>query len=117
MKRLFLDTYQQLFERRIEDVPIEALTWRLYATGPVPNVELNFAGQPLATDDARKGTRQVYFPETDFAPCTVYSRYSLQPGSQLDGPAVIEERESTVVVGPAGHATVDRYRNLIIDLD
>ena len=117
MKRLFLDTYQQLFERRIEDVPIEALTWRLYATGPVPNVALNFAGQPLAQADPRKGTRQVYFPETGFAPCAVYSRYSLKPGMEVPGPAVVEERESTTVIGPAAHASVDKYLNLVIDLE
>ena len=117
MRRLFLDTYEQLFERRIADVPVEALTWRLYATGPVPNVQLNFAGQPLAQDDPRKGSREVYFPETGFAPCAVYSRYSLKPGMTVDGPAVVEERESTTVIGPSGHAAVDKYLNLIIALD
>src|SRR5207247_1226049 len=77
LKERFLATYAQLFERRITDMPIEAMSWRLSATAPVPNVELNFGGQPARQGDARKGTRQVYFPQTGFAPCAVYDRYSL----------------------------------------
>jgi N-methylhydantoinase A len=59
----------------------------------------------------------VYFPETGFAPCAVYNRYSLKPGMVVEGPAVVEERESTTVIGPRARGTVDRYLNLVIDLD
>jgi N-methylhydantoinase A len=74
-------------------------------------------GQPTAQLDPRKGQRQVYFPETGFVPTTVYSRYSLKSGMQLDGPAVIEERESTTVLGPNSKIAVDEYLNLIVDLE
>jgi N-methylhydantoinase A len=117
IKEYFFKTYQQLFERQITDVPVESMSWRLAATGPVPNVELNFGGQPTAQLDPRKGTRQVYFAETGFAPCTVYSRYSLKSGMEIPGPAVIEERESTTVVGPDARVAVDEYLNLIVDIE
>jgi N-methylhydantoinase A len=117
MKTLFLDTYQQLFDRRLPEVPIEALTWRLGATAPVPNIQLNFAGQSTAARDPVKGTRPVWFPETGFAPCKVYDRYALTAGMTFAGPAVIEERESTTVAGPDARITVDKYLNLIIDID
>src|SRR5262245_54364263 len=117
MRERFLATYAQLFERRITDVPVEAMSWRLAATAPVPNVELNFGGQPARRGDPRKGTRQVYFPQTGFAPCAVYDRYSLQPGTQLAGPAVVEERESTIVVGPDARMTVDKNLNVILEID
>jgi N-methylhydantoinase A len=117
IKEYFFKTYQQLFERQITDVPVESMSWRLAATGPVPNVELNFGGQPTAQLDPRKGTRQVYFAETGFAPCTVYSRYSLKSGMEIPGPAVIEERESTTVVGPDARVAVDEYLNLTVDID
>src|SRR5260370_951629 len=38
LKERFLATYAQLFERRITDMPIEAISWRLAATAPVPTV-------------------------------------------------------------------------------
>jgi N-methylhydantoinase A len=117
MKELFFDTYQQLFDRRITEVSVEALTWRLYATGPVPNVNLHFAGQPLQPRDPLKGARDVYFLDSGFVSCPVYDRYALQAGARICGPAVVEERESTTVVGPDAQVAVDKYLNLIMDID
>lgn len=100
----------------VTDVPIEALSWRVSATAPVPNVCLEFAGQPTAGRDPLKGSRHVYFPELGFAPCPVYDRYALTRGTKLRGPAVVEERESTTVVGPDARLTVDEHLNLVIDI-
>jgi N-methylhydantoinase A len=44
----------------------------------------------------------------------VYDRYLLGPGGALDGPAVVEERESTVILGPGSRAEIDRARNLVV---
>ena len=48
--------------------------------------------------------------------CPVYSRYELAAGAKLRGPAVIEEDESSTVVGPGGSASVDGFDNLIISV-
>ena len=112
----FLDRYDELFGRRITGVPVETVTWRMSASGPTPSVVLNFEGQRLDTGPAEKGERQVYFPETGFAPCKVYNRYALSPGSEFRGPAVVEERESTVVAGPDTTLSIDGHLNLIIDI-
>jgi N-methylhydantoinase A/oxoprolinase/acetone carboxylase beta subunit len=45
----------------------------------------------------------------------VYDRYALAPGSRLEGPAIIEERESTTVIGPGEVMTVDDHRTLIAE--
>jgi N-methylhydantoinase A/oxoprolinase/acetone carboxylase beta subunit len=60
---------------------------------------------------------EVYFLDTGFLPCPVYDRYALHVGETFRGPAVIEERESTTVVGPDAQVIVDKYLNLIIDID
>jgi N-methylhydantoinase A len=78
---------------------------------------LHFGGHASAGASARKGEREVWFPQTGFAPCAVYDRYGLAPGMKLVGPAVVEERESTIVIGPDARASVDAYRNLVIDID
>lgn len=116
MRDAFFTVYRQLFERTVEDMPIEAMSWRLAASAPVPNIALNFGGQPIGTGEALKGQRDVYFPETGFAPCDVYDRYALSPGDTFEGPAVVEERESTTVVGPGAKVTVDDSLNLLCDL-
>jgi N-methylhydantoinase A/oxoprolinase/acetone carboxylase beta subunit len=45
----------------------------------------------------------------------VYDRYALAPGARLTGPAIVEERESTTVVGPGAMLTVDAHRTLIAE--
>ncbi|MGY8935062.1 MAG: hydantoinase/oxoprolinase family protein [Alphaproteobacteria bacterium] len=120
IREAFFDSYQTLFERTVRDVAIEAISWRMSASAPVPNIELRFSGQTEAaaasSSSSLKGQRQVYFPETGFTDCNVYDRYVLRPGDSFPGPAVIEERESTTVIGPNATITVDKFLNLICEL-
>jgi hypothetical protein len=52
----------------------------------------------------------------DFIPFTVYDRYRLFPGAAFSGPAIVEERESTVIIGEDARAEVDEFGFLWIDL-
>ena len=113
----FLNTYEMLFERAVTDVPIEAMSWRVAAFAPVPNIALNFKAQSRVEGEKLKGRREVYFFETGFAPCDVYNRYALVEGDVIAGPAIIEERESTTVMPPGTQAAVDSSLNLIIELN
>lgn len=113
----FFAKYEELFGRRIDGVGIEVLTWRLHATAPKSEVALRFDGQKHGGGERIKGRRQVYFPETGFAPCDVYNRYALRSGDRFRGPAVVEERESTTVIGPDASVSVDQFLNLVIDID
>jgi N-methylhydantoinase A len=113
----FYESYQTLFGRRVTSVPIEALSWRLTAQGNTPDVGLNFANRADVRGPAKKGTRKAHFPDTGFVPCDVYNRYALQPGDKIAGPAIIEEREATVVIGPDASATIDAHFNLVMEID
>jgi len=46
----------------------------------------------------------------------VLDRYALGPGATIEGPAIVEERESTCALGPGDRATVDDRLNLVADL-
>jgi N-methylhydantoinase A len=116
IKRAFHDTYERLFGRRLADLPIETLSWRLSASATVPDVELNFA-RPAAHPNPSKGRRNAYFPQHGFVPCEVYDRYALKVGATLRGPAIVEERESTVVVGFDASISIDQHLNLIVEID
>ena len=116
LRESFFDSYQKLFERTVRDVGIEAMSWRLAASGPNPEISLNFGSGSGESGDALKGSRQVYFPETGFVDCSVYDRYALRTGDEFAGPAVVEERESTTVIGPGAKVEVDKHLNLICTL-
>ena len=50
----------------------------------------------------------------EFRPTTVYDRYALLPGAAFDGPAIVEERESSLVIGPGGRFQVAASGNIIV---
>jgi N-methylhydantoinase A len=94
---------------------VEALTWRVAVAGPRGDLDLRLEAAKAAT--AQKGTRPVYFGgEARFLTTPVYDRYALRAGDRLEGPLIIEERESTTVVDPRCVAEVDAQRNLLLTL-
>ncbi|MEV6640325.1 hydantoinase/oxoprolinase family protein [Amycolatopsis sp. NPDC051371] len=102
----FTATYRALYRRTGPEVGVEVLNWRVVSSGPVPAVTLRLTSSNTA-GDARKGTRQAYFPSAGgFVDTAVFDRYLLTPGERVDGPAIVEERESTVVVPPGAHCVV-----------
>ena len=46
----------------------------------------------------------------------VYDRYRLGPGATFTGPAIVEERESTTVIGPGAAVSVDNEGNLTVEI-
>ena len=115
----FSETYESLFGRILTDVPVETITWRLSASEPPPRPDIRFR---TAASDARaggvKGERPVFLTEEGgFVDCPVLDRYSLEPGSTVDGPAIVEERESTVFVGPDARCAIDEHLNLVMALE
>jgi N-methylhydantoinase A len=108
--------YQKQYGRMIQGVPVESVNWRLLAYGPRPDIQITRA-ERRDLGDPVKGEREAYFGDRGgFARCKVYDRYKLPPGLQLTGPALIEERECTIVMGPESVAEVDDYLNLILHM-
>jgi N-methylhydantoinase A len=114
IRETFETVYRSLFGRTGPDVPLEGVSWRVLAAGPRPFVRLN-AGASSEGKNPLKGQRPVYFPEwQEHRPTNVYDRYLLAPGTELEGPAIVEERESTTVIGPGARIQIDESRNLSV---
>ena len=91
--------YERLYGRRGPDVPVEAINWRVVSSGPRPELELTAVALE-ETSRPPRGARLAYFPSLGgYVETPVYDRYALRPGVRFDGPAIVEERESTLVVG------------------
>ena len=76
-----------------------------------PPIELAFG----SGGQARKGERQAWFPGMHFVATTVYDREKLVPGDVLQGPALLEEPESTTVLPPNHTLSLDRFGNMLIE--
>ena len=118
-KQRFFDLYKARYHRLNRDVPVEIVSWRVIVKGPAPKVKMDTVHKPDggARVTALKGHRKVFMPEAGaFVNCPIYDRYALRAGARLMGPAVIEEHESTVVLGPDAAIEVDQYCNLRVRL-
>jgi N-methylhydantoinase A/oxoprolinase/acetone carboxylase beta subunit len=113
----FEAAYRTLYSRTPLGVPIEALNWRLVVSGPAPSIAL---GSPAAAEPGGalpiKRTRPAYFSEArGYLETPVYDRYGLSVGMSFEGPAIIEERESTTVLGPGTRIRVDGQLNVVAE--
>ena len=91
-------------------VAVEVVNWRLTAHGP--DVERSVPANTASTPGAPRGSREVTLWASARA-VPVYERRTLATGQSLDGPALIEERETTIVIPPGWRAVVDRTACII----
>ena len=112
----FYTAYEALYGRTVSGSEVEVITWRVRVSGPRSHVTTGHIGGGRGTKkDPLKGSRPVYFDELgQYVETRVYDHYALTPDMQIQGPAIIEQRESTVVVGPSATASVDAQQNLIM---
>jgi N-methylhydantoinase A len=111
----FEEIYRGLYGRRGPDVPLEAINWRVVASGPRPKMNVRLLQNKSKRANPRKGSRPAYFPEQGrYIDAIVYDRYALNPGMQFEGPAIVEERESTLIIGTRCRARLDESLNIIV---
>ena len=113
LEELFRARYAEIFSETFLDEPLEIVSWKVEASGE--EAALSYAGIAGGTRAREKRPRNVWFRDA-FVECEVLDRYALEPGTTVEGPAVIEERESTCVLGPGDRATVDAHLNLVAEL-
>jgi N-methylhydantoinase A len=114
----FEEAYRALYHRLPQGVPIEALNWRVTVSGPPPHLAFGGAGATgRSAVDAVKTTRRAWFAEAPgWMETPVYDRYALGPGASFDGPAIVEERESTAVIGPGARCRVDEGLTIVVTM-
>ena len=119
IRALFDEAYQKLYGRTYPETPVEFVTFKVRASLP----ERPFHIPPLkntgkSIEDCLKGERQAYsLIKKEYIPYKVFDRFKLFAGASLPGPAIIEEKESTIIVGEDARASVDEYGFVWIDLD
>ncbi len=105
IRAAFARAYTERYTSVYEGVAVQMVSLRVRARGPLPELTLAQTGG-AGSGKARKGSRPAWFGE-GFVDTPVYDRYSVPVGTNLSGPAIIEEREATTVIAPGDCATVD----------
>lgn len=119
IRRQYDAIYEKLFGRTYPESPVEFINFKVRASLPARLLKLqrkDFSSNSLAS--AVKGVRPAYSDIAgDFITHTVYDRYQLPADVRFHGPAIIEEKESTVIVGQDASVSMDTYGFLWIDLE
>ena len=99
--------------------PVELVTLRVTGTGPMPKL----AGLPVPAEgnvkDAWLKTAVTYFRvngQLEKYSTNFFERDRLPVGGEIEGPAVIFQKDSTVLLPPHSHTTVEANGNLVIRL-
>jgi N-methylhydantoinase A len=114
----FDEIYKKIYGRTYPDSPVEFINFKVRACLPerllqLPRIEKKASSVEHSVKDRRRAYSRI---AGDYIPYTVYDRYKLFPGAGFQGPAIIEERESTVVVGEDTSISVDEFGFLWIEL-
>jgi N-methylhydantoinase A len=111
IRELFDEVYRKLYGRTYPETPVEFVTFKVRASLP----QREFRIPPLQQStgklaDCIKGERRAFsLVRKEYLPFTVYDRSKLFPGAVMKGPTIIEEKESTIIVGEDAQAGVDAY--------
>ena len=118
IRKMFDEEYKRLYGRTSTESPVEFVTFKVRAS--LPKKPFSISKLTTKTRDIQtciKGQRQAFSViKKDYIPFTVYDRSKLFPDASFNGPAIIEERESTIVIGEDATARVDEFGFIWINI-
>ncbi len=97
---------------RRDDTPVSLFRVNLKAIGIVPKADL-LVHEPTGETPEPASRRTVWFADEPHD-TPIFERDTLPAGFRLEGPAIVEQVDSTTVVPPWAAAEVDKYLNIII---
>jgi N-methylhydantoinase A len=118
LHRAFEADYRERFSRSLGKLPVEVVSWRVRVLAPPAVEEIRFDAAASDGGDPLIEHRPAWFTERGgFVPTPVYARARLTAGMEIAGPALIEEPESTAVIGPDATAALDVFGNLVMRIN
>jgi len=117
--RLIADQFHALHETNYghsdPSAEIEVINYRCVARGRLYRGAMPAARTMRQPTPAPRSVRDVWFGAAGRLPTPIYERDDLDPGHRVDGPAVIEQMDTTTLVMPGTTATIDAALNLILE--
>ncbi len=117
LSRRFREEYRRLNAFEGPDAPIEVITWRGGASGPMPRLPALQSDRDRSQSGVRR-QRDLYFKDFGgFVPASIVPVATIGPGETITGPAVIELGDSNLVFGPDGSLTVQDDDLIVIRIE
>ena len=112
----FHDAHHRRYGHMAQNEAVEIVNYEVTGVGMIPKPPSKALPEGPPTAPPHQQMRAVTFGPNETIEVPVYRRDQLAPGALVQGPAVIEERTSTIVVYPAQTARVDAYLNIEIQI-
>lgn len=118
LEERFNKAYAALFGRHLNHQKMEIVNWRVEGFSTVNAMPSRMTGKSAVGKSNVARSRKAYFPDIQqFVDTPVIHETSLIPGEQHQGPALIEQAGSTVVVGPGDVFVLDAFGNIRVTLN
>jgi N-methylhydantoinase A len=111
LEECFHTAHERRYGYRMDDESVELVNVRLIATVPVEKPEMD---EPSVEGDAESGRRESNF-DGEWIEVPVLDRERMGEGSKVEGPAIVEFKESTCVVRPGWRGAVDGVGTLVLE--
>ena len=107
--------YEREFRYTLRDFPIESRSLRVAAIGRTAKPAFRADTRKGTIADALTGEADAYFGVAGgLVRARYYDRARLFPGAVMEGPAIVEQFDSTTVVPPGARLEVEPYGNFIV---
>jgi len=114
----FHDLHQRVYGHASIAEPVEVVNLRCVCALGFPAPRLAPLARGGRLEDAVRSTRPVVFPGASQAlPTPILDRARIPTGVPIAGPAIVEQADTTTVIGPGQSARLDECQNLIITLE
>ena len=110
----FTAAYREEFGNTLGDIPVMLVGLRTTVTGRRRDVIRPEELAPATGEPQPIGQRQVFFGTWHDTP--IFRREDLLPGAAFDGPAIVQQSDTTTVVEPDMRLTVDAAGNLLVEV-
>lgn len=110
--KAFEAEYERLYGRLVPNAAPQVITWRLVGRASSESHHFAWGDNRVSSHASEKSVtptarREIYLPlKRDYESVNVYDRYALPSGTELRGPLVLEERESTIVVAVSADVVI-----------
>lgn len=119
----FEKEYEHLYSSVVDGGIVEFVNLRVEAETEPNEPEFSYVSHITDEKDSYiKGERKIYIPSentggnNNFKNVPVIDRYKLHVNDKLEGPCIIEENESTIVINGEAKIKVDKYLNIIAEM-
>jgi N-methylhydantoinase A len=114
----FHSLHEKNYGYRNNEKRVEIVNLRLRARGipEKPEFQKSRLSSETPADEAFQGQRDVVFDSKSMS-TRIFKREKLKPGNMIEGPSILVEYSSTIVIPPFAKVFVDAYGNLVIDIN